>query len=186
MLTKINEENDKQRNKKRARRVAFQDQEEPQAEEVETENEWLLEGGRAVQEEQRNSNRNRDKSIRAITFKSNTTTQDPIQDPLDVPPSGMFAPLPPGDMNDEAITASEEQHQEIVRRMHTDDVPPTNTPILIMDNAADISCIGRGFEILFYTGETMTVSGAMAEMQSIEYEIVTSSTVVETPLSTQS
>ena len=32
----------------------------------------------------------------------------------------------------------------------------------------------------------MTVSGAMAEMQSIEYEIVTGATVVETPLSTQS
>jgi hypothetical protein len=98
----------------------------------------------------------------------------------------MFVPLPPGDMNDKAITASEEQHQEVVRRMHIDDVPPTNTPILIMDNATDISCIGRGFEILFYTGETMTVSGAMAEMQSIEYEIVTGDTVVETPLSTQS
>lgn len=139
-----------------------------------------------MQEEQRNSNRNRDKSIRAITFKSNTMTQDPIQDPLDVPPSGMFAPLPPGDMNDEAITASEKQHQEIVRRMHTDDVSPTNTPIQIMDSAANISCIGRDFEVLFYTGETMTVSGAMAEMQSIEYEIVTGATVVETPLSTQS
>ncbi len=45
---------------------------------------------------------------------------------------------------------------------------------------------GGGFEILFHTGQTTTVSGAMAEMQSITYDIVTDATVIESPLSTQS
>jgi hypothetical protein len=56
----------------------------------------------------------------------------------------MFAPIPPDHMNDEATSASEEKHHEVVRRMHTDEVPPANVPILIMDNAADISCNGGG------------------------------------------
>jgi hypothetical protein len=76
----------------------------------------------------------------------------------------MFALIPPDDMNDKAISASEERHQEIIRRMHTDEIPLTSTPILIMDNAADISCIGWGFKILFYTREMTTRSGAMAEI----------------------
>lgn len=98
----------------------------------------------------------------------------------------MFAPIPSDNMNDEATLASEKRHHEVVRRMHTDEEPLTNVPILIMDSAADISCIERGFEILFHTGQTTTVGGTMAEMESMTYDIVTGATVIESPLSTQS
>jgi hypothetical protein len=78
---------------------------------------------------------------RPITFTSNgNDIKQHIQDPLDIPPTGMYAPIPQEVNNDEVTEFSEKEI--MVRRMHTDEVPPQDTPILIMDNAADLSMIG--------------------------------------------
>ncbi len=59
-----------------------------------------------------------------------------------------------------------------------DDVPNKNENILIMDSAADISVIGRGFSILFHSGETAQVGMAAACAQKVTYDIVTTAAVV--------
>ncbi len=56
---------------------------------------------------------------------------------------------------------------------------------IILDSAADISCVGREFEILFYTGETSTVGGAIPKMASVTYDIMTAAAVVESPITMQ-
>ncbi len=70
--------------------------------------------------------------------------------------------------------------------MHTNDAPSDDTTILIMDSAADISCVGQNFEILFYTGETTTLGVAVAAFNSQTYDIVSAATVVENSTSSQS
>jgi hypothetical protein len=37
--------------------------------------------------------------------------------------------------------------------------------VLIMDSAVNISCVGKGFTILFHTGETIKLNGAMESMR---------------------
>ncbi len=88
-------------------------------------------------------------------------------------------------MNDEVELTSEKEIHGVIRRMYTDTAPKHDMSILIMDSAADASMVGKGFEILFYTGEKMTVCGAMASLDSKVYEIVTAATVVQSPQSTQ-
>jgi hypothetical protein len=97
----------------------------------------------------------------------------------------MFAPVPDETYNDEADPTSENQDHNRIRRMSTDEMPSQDTPVLIMDSAADMSCIGREFEILFYTGETINLSGAMANMSGNTYEVVTAAAVVEDQRSSQ-
>jgi hypothetical protein len=125
-----------------------------------------------------------DTDARAIRFTSFNEIETPIQDPLDIPPMNMFAPIPSD--NDGSQEFPEVNNEKMgIRRMHTDMQPNQNTPILIMDNAADISMIGLGFEILFHTGEKTTLWGAMASLEGKTYDIVTVAAVVECPASTQ-
>jgi hypothetical protein len=95
----------------------------------------------------------------------------------------MYAPIPLETNNDEIIKLSE--NPVTIRQMHTDEKPSANMPILIMDNATDISMVGRNFEILFYTGERTTLWGAMAALDGCNYDIVTTATIAQNPVSTQ-
>jgi hypothetical protein len=57
--------------------------------------------------------------------------------------------------------------------------PSTSEPILIIDSAADISCVGQGFHILFYTGETTTLGIAfVGQTAPRQYDIVCAATVI--------
>ena len=125
--------------------------------------------------------RENSRNNRAIRFTSTENVKEPIQDPLDVPPSSMFAPIPSN--NDEVKDTSDTTM--MVRRMHTDNCPPADTPILIVDSAADISMVGQGFKILFHTGENTTLWGAMASLDGKAYDIVSAATVIESPYTTQ-
>jgi hypothetical protein len=72
-----------------------------------------------------------------------------------------------------------------VRRMHTDASPSQDISILIMDNATDIIMVGKGFELLFHSGDKTTLWGVMASLEGKTYDIVTAAAVVECPTSTQ-
>ncbi len=89
---------------------------------------------------------NREISKRPVVFKFIDKTSEeigvPIQDSLDIPPIGMFTPIPEELCNDETAPVSDIRDCKRSRCMQTDDVPSEDTPILIMDSAADISCIG--------------------------------------------
>ncbi len=65
--------------------------------------------------------------------------------------------------------------------MYTDKVPTSDTEILIVDGAADISCVGKGFSILFLTGEKTTIGMARAKSEASTLDIVTAATVVIDP-----
>lgn len=136
--------------------------------------------GGVTLEESKEENHQR---ARAISFTSNRTIEVPIQDPLDIPPNTMFAPIPPG--NDETPQVFEDNIQTTIRRMCTDPTPPQNTPILIIDNAADMSMIGQGFQIMFHTGETTTLWGAMASLDGNIYDVVCATAVIQSPASEQ-
>jgi hypothetical protein len=87
-----------------------------------------------------------------------------IYDPLDEAP----APIP--------IVRPKEMEQ-----MYTDKVPNSDTEILIMDGVADISCVGKGFSILFLTGEKTTIGVARAKSEASTFDIVTAATVIIDP-----
>ncbi len=127
---------------------------------------------------------NRSKETRPIVFTTSVSMEErPIQDPLDTPHIGMYAPIPTEVGNDEVKNSSD--NETVVRRMHTDDPPSQDVPILIMDSAADMSMVGQGFEILFYTGERITLWGAMASLNGCEHDVVTAATVITSEISTQ-
>jgi hypothetical protein len=50
-----------------------------------------------------------------------------------------------------------------------------------MDSAADISCVGKGFHILFYTGETTSLGITFADSSHRTLHIVTAATVITDP-----
>jgi hypothetical protein len=91
-----------------------------------------------------------------------------IEDPLDQAPP----PLPI-----EPYLAS--------RRMFTHDPPDSTENILIVDSAADISCVGQGFTVLFHSGETMTMNTALARSPSNTFDIVSAVAVIEDPTSSR-
>ncbi len=91
-----------------------------------------------------------------------------IEDPLDEPPP----PIPIEDYSK-------------IRRSFTHSTPKSEENILIIDSAADISCVGQGFSIMFYSGETTTISLAIAESASSTFDIVTAAAVVIDPTSTK-
>lgn len=62
--------------------------------------------------------------------------------------------------------------------MYNNDVPTQDTSILIMESTAEISCVGKDFEILFYSGKTTTLGVAMAAVGSATYKIVCAAAVV--------
>ncbi len=95
----------------------------------------------------------------------------------------MFAPIPSD--NDEIKEISEETTQMMARQMHADTTLQQNIPILIIDNAADMSMVGQGFEILFHTGETTTLWGAIAALNGFNYDIVCAAAVTQSPASSQ-
>jgi len=61
--------------------------------------------------------------------------------------------------------------------MYTDSIPDPNEPILIMDSAADISCVGKGFHILFY-GETTYLGVTFSDSAQRNLHIVTAATII--------
>jgi hypothetical protein len=95
----------------------------------------------------------------------------------------MYAPTPSEMMNDEVKETSEKEI--VIRRMHTDETPSQNIPILIMDSAADMSMVGQGFEVLFFTGEKIILWGAMASLNGCEYDVVAAAAVIQSKISMQ-
>jgi hypothetical protein len=89
-----------------------------------------------------------------------------IEDPLDEAPP----PIPI------------EEHSKL-RRMYTDEPPGNQEDILIVDSAADISCVGRGFSILSHSGETMTMNTALSSLPSNTFDIVSAAAVIIDPSS---
>jgi hypothetical protein len=73
-----------------------------------------------------------------------------------------------------------------VRRVHTH-VPPNPTDnVLIIDSAADQSCVGQGFRILYYTGATIHLDGgALDTMGGGNYPLVSAAAVVTDPTTTR-
>jgi hypothetical protein len=67
--------------------------------------------------------------------------------------------------------------------MYTHDPPKEEENILIVDSAADISCVGQGFSILFHSGETMTLNTALANSPSTTFSIVSAASVIIDPVS---
>jgi hypothetical protein len=92
-----------------------------------------------------------------------------IDDPLDEAPP--FIPI-------------EEYHK--ARRIYTHESPKSEENILVIDSAADISCVGQGFEVLFRSGETTTISLALASSEETTFDIVTAAAVVEDPTTSRS
>lgn len=101
----------------------------------------------------------------------------------------MFAPIPSPPLeivNDETNKVFDNKSHIIVRRLHSDETPTPITPILILDSAANISCAGREFEILFFMGMKSTIGGGgIPEMGSITYVIVSTATIAENPITMQ-
>ncbi len=91
-----------------------------------------------------------------------------VHDPLDEAPP----PIP-----------IEEYHK--LRRMYTHVSPHEEENILIIDSAADISCVGQGFAILFQSGEKMILNTALASAPSNTFDIVTAAAVVSDPSSSK-
>ncbi len=69
--------------------------------------------------------------------------------------------------------------------MYTHDPPPREENILIVDSAADISCIGRGFSILFYSGEKTNLDMALVGSKGRTLDIVTAAAVIVDPSTTR-
>mmetsp|Transcript_11803 Transcript_11803/g.17014 ORF Transcript_11803/g.17014 Transcript_11803/m.17014 type:complete len:115 (-) Transcript_11803:29-373(-) len=69
--------------------------------------------------------------------------------------------------------------------MFSDPVPSASENILIVDCAADQSCIGQGFKILYHTGEEINLNGAIAGMQGGIFPIVCAAAVVIDPSTSQ-
>ena len=69
--------------------------------------------------------------------------------------------------------------------MFTDAVPSTTEDVLIIDGAADQSCIGRGFRILHYTGEEIHLNGAIAGMQGGTFPVVCAAAIAIDPSTAQ-
>jgi hypothetical protein len=67
--------------------------------------------------------------------------------------------------------------------MYTDDPPGEQEDILIVDSAANISCVGQGFLILFCSRETMTMNTALASLPSNTFDIVSAAAVIIDPSS---
>jgi hypothetical protein len=65
--------------------------------------------------------------------------------------------------------------------MYNDKIPHVDMNIIITDSAADISCVGKGFQILFKSGETTCVGMALAKAQTNTFDIVTAAAVVIDP-----
>jgi hypothetical protein len=85
-----------------------------------------------------------------------------VEDPLDVAPPPI--PIEP------YVTS---------RRLYTHEPPGPDDDILIIDSAADISCVGRGFSVMFYSGEKMTLNTALVRSPSNTFEIVSATAVIE-------
>ena len=85
-----------------------------------------------------------------------------IEDPLDIAPPPI--PIEP------YMTS---------RRLYTHDPPGADENILIVDSAADISCVGKGFSILFHSGEKMTLNTALVRSPSNTFDIVSAAAVIE-------
>jgi hypothetical protein len=86
---------------------------------------------------------------------------------------------------DEAPPAIPIEDYNKIRRMYSHEVPSRSENILIMDSAADISCIGKGFEIFFRSGEKTNLDMALAGTKGRTLDIVTGAAVVVDPTSTR-
>jgi hypothetical protein len=84
------------------------------------------------------------------------------------------------------VEKQEKRPRKVVRRNYSCVVPPKETEnVLIMDNAADQSVVGRGFHVLFQTGQSIQIDGAMIGMKGKQYPLVCAAAVVEDPTSSE-
>jgi len=65
--------------------------------------------------------------------------------------------------------------------MYTDNPPQSDEHILIVDGAADQSCVGRGFSILYYTGEEIYLNGAIVGMKGGTFPVVCAAAIAIDP-----
>ncbi len=86
---------------------------------------------------------------------------------------------------DEAPPAIPIEEYNKIRRMYTHDSPPRDENILIVDSAADISCIGRGFSILFHSREKTNLDMALVGSRGRTLDIVTAVAVIVDPSTTR-
>jgi len=76
-------------------------------------------------------------------------------------------------------------HTTKVRPMQAHPQPGPTDNVLIIDSAADQSCVGQGFRILHYTGASIHLDGALDTMGGGTYPLVCAATVVVDPTSTR-
>jgi len=113
---------------------------------------------------------------RLVAFKDAQNTQEP--DIEDVIPTTSNSRASAADFFP-SIT------EGTLRRAFTDSTPTTTEDVLIIDCAADQSCIGRGFKILYHTGEEIRLNGAIAGMRGGVFPIVCAAAIAIDPTTTQ-
>jgi hypothetical protein len=92
-----------------------------------------------------------------------------IEDPLDEAPP--FIPV---------------QDYNKLRGIYTHEPPKPEENIIIIDSAADISCVGWGFSVMFHSGERTTLNMALARASANTFDIVTAAAVIEDPTTSRS
>ena len=98
--------------------------------------------------------------------------KDPIATTLN--PDQPATPTPP----------TEQSHVK-ARRVQGHPTPDPTENILIVDSAADQSCVGQGFRILHYTGASIQLEGALDTMGGGYYPLVSAAAVVTDPTTTR-
>jgi hypothetical protein len=65
--------------------------------------------------------------------------------------------------------------------VYTDKSSGPKESVLIIDSGADISCVSKGFQILFYTGEITSLGAAFNSTVPRTFHIVTAAAVIDDP-----
>jgi len=71
------------------------------------------------------------------------------------------------------MDAAPEPKPKKTRRVQTQPTPGTTENVLIIDSAADQSCVGQGFKVLYFTGASIHLDGALDTMSGGSYPLVT-------------
>ncbi len=62
---------------------------------------------------------------------------------------------------------------------YIDKSPEPNEPVI--ESGMEISCVGKGFRILFYTGETTSLGSAFTSVEPRTLPIVTAAMIIVCP-----
>jgi hypothetical protein len=68
--------------------------------------------------------------------------------------------------------------EAITRQVYMDERPLPHDNVLIMDSGAEISCVGQGFSILTWSGETVSLGTVEMQNEKRTYDIVSAATVI--------